>query len=65
MDHSSDNYSTDDQWHKAAHGRSQADAVAEGEELEEDFDLSEILAELDDETSLEEAKKKDEEEKTN
>jgi len=37
--------------------------MPEGEEdLEEDFDLSEILAELDEETSLEEAKKKDEEE---
>lgn len=41
-----------------------ASQMAEGEEeLEEDFDLSAILAELDSEESIDEAKKKDEEEK--
>jgi hypothetical protein len=51
VDHSSDNYSKDDQWHVKAHERSQADAIgeADGDELEEDFDLSSILAELSDE----------------
>jgi hypothetical protein len=48
VDHSSDNYNTQDPWHKLAHERGQADAIGEGEdaELEEDFDLSSILAEL-------------------
>ena len=41
-----------------------ASQMAEGEEeLEEDFDLSAILAELDSEESIDEAKKEDEEEK--
>ena len=57
VDHSSDNYSTSDDWHQKAHERSQADAIGEADELEEDFDLSEILAELGEE-SLEEKKKK-------
>ena len=56
VDISSDGYSKDDQWHTKAHERSQAGAIGEGEELEEDFDLSEILAELN------EAEEKEEEE---
>jgi hypothetical protein len=48
VDHSSDNHNTSDIWHTRAHAAGQADAIGEGEEaeLEEDFDLSEILAEL-------------------
>jgi len=38
-----------------------AGQMSEGEELEEDFDLSAILAELDSEESIDEAKKEDEE----
>jgi len=49
VDHSSDNYSTSDDWHQKAHERSQADAIGEADELEEDFDLSSILAELSEE----------------
>jgi hypothetical protein len=58
VDHSSDSHSTDDIWHTRAHAASQADAIGEAEdaELEEDFDLSEILAELSDEKELDEAK---------
>ena len=50
-DYSSDNYSTSDDWHQKAHERSQADAIGEADEadLEEDFDLSSILAELSEE----------------
>ncbi len=61
VDHSSDAYSTDDQWHVKAHQASAADAIGEGEEeeLEEEFDLSEILAELEEET-LNEAEEKEE-----
>jgi len=61
VDHSSDNANPGDAWHKQAHERSQADAIGEGkeeEELEEDFDLSEILAELN------EAEEEEEEEET-
>jgi hypothetical protein len=39
-----------------------AGQMSEGEELEEDFDLSAILAELDSEESIDEAKKEDEKE---
>jgi hypothetical protein len=46
VDHSSDNYSTSDDWHQKAHERSQADAIGEADDLEEDFNLSSILAEL-------------------
>ena len=47
VDLSSNGQNTSDIWHNKAHAASQADAIAEGEdELEEDFDLSEILAEL-------------------
>jgi hypothetical protein len=52
VDHSSDNYSTSDDWHQKAHERSQADAIGEAE-LEEDFDLSSILAELSEEETSE------------
>jgi hypothetical protein len=63
VDHSSDAHSTDDMWHTRAHAASQADAIGEGEdaELEEDFDLSEILAELSDEKELDEAKDEEKE----
>jgi hypothetical protein len=63
VDHSSDAHNTDDPWHKRAHAAGQADAIGEGEdaELEEDFDLSEILAELEAD-ELAEAKKKKKEE---
>jgi hypothetical protein len=62
VDYSSDSHSTDDIWHTRAHAASQADAIGEAEdaELEEDFDLSEILAELSDEKELDEAKEEDE-----
>jgi hypothetical protein len=62
VDYSSDNANTSDIWHKRAHAASQAGAIGEGEddELEEDFDLSEILAELSDEKELDEAKEEDE-----
>ena len=71
VDYSSDAHSTDDQWHVKAHQASAADAIGEGEEeeLEEEFDLSEILAELEEETlneaeeaELDEAKEAEEEE---
>jgi len=68
VDHSSDNYSKDDQWHVKAHERSQADAIGEADEadLEEDFDLSSILAELSEEKEekeeMKEAKEEEEEE---
>jgi hypothetical protein len=64
VDYSSDAHSTDDMWHTRAHAASQADAIGEGEdiELEEDFDLSEILAELSDDENLNEAEDEDEEE---
>ena len=57
-------WSMDDIRHKRAHDASQADAIGEGqEELEEDFDLSEILAELNDEKDeMKEAKEEEEEE---
>ena len=57
-------WSMDDIRHKRAHDASQADAIGEGqEELEEDFDLSEILAELNDEKEeVKEAKEEEEEE---
>jgi len=42
-----------------------AGQMSEGEDLEEDFDLSEILAELDSEESLEEAKDEEKEEMIN
>jgi hypothetical protein len=63
VDHSSDSHNTSDPWHKRAHAAGQADAIGEGEdaELEEDFDLSEILAELEAD-ELDEAKKKKKEE---
>jgi hypothetical protein len=65
VDYSSDNHSKDDQWHVKSHERSQSGAIGEGDdaELEEDFDLSSILAELsDDEDKMNEAKEEDEEE---
>jgi hypothetical protein len=64
VDHSSDAHATDDIWHTRAHAAGQADAIGEGEdaELEEDFDLSEILAELSDEKELDEAKEEEEKE---
>ena len=46
VDYSSNGYSTSDDWHQKAHERSQADAIGEADDLEEDFDLSSILAEL-------------------
>jgi hypothetical protein len=64
VDHSSDNYSKDDQWHVKAHERSQADAIGEADEaeLEEDFDLSSILAELSEEEEKPEMNEAEEEE---
>jgi hypothetical protein len=66
VDYSSDNYSKDDQWHVKSHERSQSGAIGEGDdaELEEDFDLSEILAELsdDEDKKMNEAEEEDEDE---
>jgi len=65
VDISSNGHSSDDIWHTRAHAASQADAIGEGkeeEDLEEDFDLSEILAELNE--AEEEEKEEEETEET-
>ena len=54
-----DTYRTDDVQHVGARERHAALEEAD-EDLEEDFDLSEILAELSDEKELDEAKEEDE-----
>ena len=61
MELGQDTYATDDI--QRVNARKLNASLEEGEEeLEEDFDLSEILAELSDEKELDEAKKKDKEE---
>ena len=68
VDISSTGHNSDDMWHARAHAASAADAIGEAkeEELEEDFDLSEILAELNesddkDADNVKEAKEEEEE----
>ena len=68
VDYSSDFHATDDIWHTKAHQAGAADAIGEAkkdeekEELEEEFDLSEILAELDEAKEEEEEEESEEEE---
>ena len=50
-------------WNDEDNSTTDQNKLDENEELEEDFDLSEILAELDEDNSLEEAKKEEDEKK--